>query len=51
MIKLDNVSLLVVFALQSMPFGKHALVQDTGHQNTASDCPVENDMAAALYTA
>lgn len=34
-----------------MPFWKHALVQDTGYQNTASDFPVENDMAAALHVA
>ena len=39
----------VVFVVESLLFGQHALMQDTGNQNAAEFFPVKHNMLALLH--
>jgi hypothetical protein len=41
---------LVVFAIDDVPFGQHALMQDAGNQNASGVLAVKHDVPTALHT-
>ena len=49
LIALRSLVWLVVFVVDSLLFGQHALMQDTGNQNAAGFLPVKHNMLALLH--